>query len=68
MIREGRLIKVPRFITGAVFVAPIKKLIIGISKRAPPPPLIIDNENVNTPEPNMIKSNRTSMSFSRSSI
>ncbi len=68
MIREGRLINVPRLITEAVLVAPIKKIQNGININAPPPPLIVESENARTPETKMIRSNNTSIFFRISSI
>ena len=65
-MRVGRLINVPRFITGAVFETPIKKLRMGICINAPPPPLMVDK--VNAAAPKKKSASRSQMGISVKSV
>ncbi len=68
IIREGLLIKLPKFITCAVFEVPIKKLRIGICSNAPPPPLIVDNVKAPAPKKKSPRSNQIDISAKSCSI
>jgi hypothetical protein len=59
---------VPRLITGAVLLAPIRKFSMGIISKAPPPPLMVEMVNDIIPIPKMINRNRRSISFRISKI
>lgn len=52
IIREGREINVPRFMTGGAAGAPIKAEVAGIKIKAPPPPEIVEITKANTPKTN----------------
>ena len=53
-MREGREIKVPKFITGGAAGAPIKAEVAGIKIKAPPPPEMVEITKAKTPNINKL--------------
>ena len=70
-MREGREIKVPKFITGGAAGAPIKAEVAGIRIKAPPPPEMVEMTKAKTPNTNKLarcQSGMDSISVTKSMI